>query len=355
MYVENLQTCNDDEIYFTKLRTPSTTEHHSTHPSHTTHFSKFNVPGASSSSNYTRIEAPSPPSLETSIFKDQTEVNYDIYSAFVSSCCFEKIRQTIKKEGGKADVYSAAIKDFDEQFDHSFMQKALIPSDEPDMTVNLDHLTDRQKTMLLPLQNKYKDIGSRGKHHVGTFPHWEADAQINESMNCFQKCRSHDLPDLAWEDLQLYKANNVFSIADEGIDQFTANITLTKRPATKEQNFSTKADKTADKIKRKNREKSADQPKETAQRQLYRLSIDFRSVNKATLNDCTISLPTLQSIENSFQDCHISTFDISNCFYHLKLNQRSEEFSISTPVTRSGGTIRFRRGGPVPRSFAMMQ
>jgi hypothetical protein len=32
-YVENLQTCNADEVYFTKLRTPSTTEHHSTHPS----------------------------------------------------------------------------------------------------------------------------------------------------------------------------------------------------------------------------------------------------------------------------------------------------------------------------------
>jgi hypothetical protein len=67
----------------------------------------------------------------------------------------------------------------------------------------------------------------------------------------------------------------VLSIADEGINQFTANITLTKRPASKEQKFSTKADKNADKIKRKSQEKSADQPKETTQRQLYRLSINF--------------------------------------------------------------------------------
>jgi hypothetical protein len=233
------------------------------------------VPGTSSASDFTRKEASSPPSLETSIFKEQTEVNYDIFSSFVSSCRFEKIRQTIKKEGKTADVYSAAIKDFDEQYDHSFMQKALILSDEPDMTVNLDHLTDRQKAMLLLLQEKYKDIGSRGKHHVGTFPHWETDAQINENMNCFQKCFSHDLPDLAWEDLQSYKAYNVFLIADEEIDQFTANITLTKRPATKEQKFSTKADKNADKIRRKNQEKPTDQPKETAKKQLYRLLINF--------------------------------------------------------------------------------
>ena len=145
-------------------------------------------------------------------------------------------------------------------------------------------------------------------------------------MNCFQKCRSHDLPDSAWEDLQSYRANNVFAIADEGIDRYTANITLTKRPATKEQKFSTKADKNADKVNRKKQEKPTEPPKETSQRQLYRLSIDFRSVNKATLNDCTISLPTLQSIENSFQGCYISTFDISNCFYHLKLNQKSKKY-----------------------------
>ena len=59
------------------------------------------------------------------------------------------------------------------------MQKAVIPSEEPDMSVSLHHLTDRQKAMLLPLQEKYKDIGSRGKHHVSTFPHWEADSHIN--------------------------------------------------------------------------------------------------------------------------------------------------------------------------------
>jgi hypothetical protein len=80
-------------------------------------------------------------------------------------------------------------------------------------------------------------------------------------MNWFQKCRSHDLQDSAWEDLQSYKANNVFSIADEGIDQFTANITLTKRLATKEQKFSTKADKNADKNKGKVRRYPPTNPK----------------------------------------------------------------------------------------------
>jgi hypothetical protein len=132
--------------------------------------------------------------------------------------------------------------------------------------------------------------------------------------------------DSAWEDLQLYKANNVFLIADKGIDRYIANIALTKRPATKGQKFSNKADKNADKINRKKQEKPTEQVKGNEPRQLYRLSIDFRNVNKATLNDCTISLPTLQSIENSFQGCFISTFDITNCFYNIKMNQRSQKY-----------------------------
>jgi hypothetical protein len=275
-YVENYQTCSSDQIFFTKLDSSSTTQKHGIHPSHTLQSqNQSSKPDTSSARSILRKAAINKSSLETSIFKEQTEVNYDIFSSFVSNCRFEKIKQTIKKEGKVQDVYSAAIRDFDEQYDHSFMQKAVIPSEEPDMSVSLDHLTDRQKAMLLPLQEKYKDIGSRGKHHVGTFPHWEADAQINESMNCFQKCRSHDLPDSAWEDLQAYRANNVFAIADEGIDRYTANITLTKRPATKEQKFSTKADKNADKVNRKKQEKPTEPPKETSQRQLYRLSIDF--------------------------------------------------------------------------------
>ena len=154
-YVENYQTCNSDQIFFTKLGSSSTTQKHGTHPSHTLQSqNQSSKPDTSSARSTSRKAAINKSSLETSIFKEQTEVNYDIFSSFVSNCRFEKIKQTIKKEGKVTDVYSAAIRDFDEQYDHSFMQKAVIPSEEPDMIVSLDHLTDRQKAMFFTIGRK---------------------------------------------------------------------------------------------------------------------------------------------------------------------------------------------------------
>ena len=197
----------------------------------------------------------------------------------------------------------------------SSLKRDVIPDNAPDMSINLDHLSKAQKAMLTPIQESYQDIFSRGRHHVGIFPHWQVRADIDPSVNCFQKCRSHELPASAWEDLTAYKENGVFSNVEAGVDHYTANITLTKRPTTKEQKFPTKADRNAAKIKEK--EKSVhpkkvgsqdeltskvigNQEKVETPRQLYRLSIDYRNVNHATRNDCTINLPTLQSIEQSF-------------------------------------------------------
>ena len=64
---------------------------------------------------------------------------------------------------------------------------------------------------------------------------------------------SHDLPDSAWEDLQSYKSNNVFAIADEGIDRYTANITLTKGRPLRSKNSLPKQTRMPTKSTRKNR------------------------------------------------------------------------------------------------------
>ena len=258
-------------------------------------------------------------------------------SVLWSNSRFEKLVQCHKSEGKVVDVFSAALHDFNQEFNEAFMEQAVIPDDqEPSMQTSVGHLTEAQKSMFLPIQQRYQSIASRGKHHVGRFPLWKVSAKIDEQHNCYQKCRSRDLPDSAWLDLQAYRDNAVFDLADEGIDKYCANIMLTKRPTTKEQKFSTKADKNAAKINLKNSSSNQDpqsaqvpsdiQMHQEKQRQLYRLSIDFRSVNKATLNDCTIQLPTLQSIENAFQGCLISTFDISNAFYNIELEPYSTRF-----------------------------
>jgi hypothetical protein len=134
--------------------------------------------------------------------------------------------------------------------------------------------------------------------------------------------------------------------ADLGTDKFCANITLTRRPSAKELKLDTKADKNLDRTLRKQKSKfenvsdhsdgvQSRQPgtkiskKQTSttgvnsnlsgktkskaavaaqldveitpERVLFRMTLDYRSLNRKTTNDVTITLPTLQSIEQKFR------------------------------------------------------
>ena len=94
-FVENFQNCNSEEIFFTGLHNPSTTTQHSTHPQNITQSpnSQSTPDTASARSHCPTARSPleKQSDLETSIFKDQTEVNYDIFASFISNCRFEKI------------------------------------------------------------------------------------------------------------------------------------------------------------------------------------------------------------------------------------------------------------------------
>ena len=141
------------------------------------------------------------------------------------------------------------------------------------------------------------------------------------------------MPDSAWQDLLAYKESGVFKLAKDGVDCYVANITLTKRPNTREAKFATNADKYEGRIRSRSDKSSARTTREPPAsgsiteteptKQLFRLTIDYRNVNAATRNDTTITLPSLQSIEQSFEGCHVSTFNLSNCFYCIKVDKDS--------------------------------
>ena len=52
----------------------------------------------------------------------------------------------------------------------------------------------------------------------------------------------------------------------------------------------------------------------------------MRSINSATRNDTTILLPTIASIERNFHSCMITTLDIQNQFYNVRLHEDSKKF-----------------------------
>ena len=122
------------------------------------------------------------------------------------------------------------------------------------------------------------------------------------------------MPQTAKEYLYRYFRAGVF-----GADSHVFNITLTRRPQQKEQKFSTKADKNLQKAdEKKSKIYDINNHKKTSpneDRVFYQLTIDMRAVNTATNNDTSIVLLTIETIERSFHNCIISTFDLSNMFY----------------------------------------
>ena len=114
------------------------------------------------------------------------------------------------------------------------------------------------------------------------------------------------MPVSAKENLNKYFKSEVFSDAVEGVDKYTCNITLTRRPQAKELKYSTKADKN---IAKKTDYEINKKPDNKEDRILYRLTIDMRSINAATRNDVTIVLPSIETIERArFSQFHRKHF-----------------------------------------------
>ena len=89
--------------------------------------------------------------------------------------------------------------------------------------------------------------------------------------------------------------------------------------------FATRAYKNIARLKEKSQPASNKQtdnknPKDKQEdRVLYRLTIDMRTLNSANRNDTTIVLPTIESIERDFHGFNVTTLDLSNMFYNIKV------------------------------------
>ena len=202
----------------------------------------------------------------------------------------------------------------------------------PELKVDLDHLDPDTKKQFLKIKNKYPKLYSTHKHHVGRFTGFTAEANIDPKINCRQKQRGRFLPKSAKDDLNRYFDSGVFCNSTGGVDRYACNITLTRRPAAKEMKFATRADKNIARLNEKSQpanDKQSDNKTTRAKQEdrvLYRLTIDMRTLNSATRNDTTIVLPTIESIERDFHGCNVTTLDLSNMFYNIKVSDDSIPF-----------------------------
>ena len=199
---------------------------------------------------------------------------------------------------------------------------------------DLTHLDSKIRRKIENLIEKHEGLFSKGKHHLGKFTGFQVEVHTdkNSRHNCRQSPRNRHLPESCVYDLQKYREAGLFAISEGMADKFCANITLVLRSSVKESKDTSKATKYINKqaskkdhqtknqqgkkthatnqadpsSQRSNERKGNNLPQEEcSQRSLYRMTIDFRDLNKVTLNEkkSPVTLNTANRSPISQQPC----------------------------------------------------
>ena len=212
-------------------------------------------------------------------------------------------------------------------------------------TAKLSHLTPFLQEEMQKVLNQYPNLFSRSKHHLGAFRGFQAVVEIdkNSKLHCRQAPRNRVLPSSCKQDLVKYMDSGLFQHSTGLADDYCANITLVLRNQIKEGKDTTKATKNLQKQALKSqkapktrtlqpeqktqlRTEPLDPATPDSQRSLYRMTLDFRLLNRKTLNEKTSQLPSIQSIESKFFDSYVTTMDLANCYPSIIVHKDSRNF-----------------------------
>ena len=118
------------------------------------------------------------------------------FNAFVRQNRMEKLSQAIRQDkkyenAETIDIHQAILQDYEEQFGNLLQRHSMMPnedlSDNPELKVDLDHLSPDDAEAFSVIQAKYPGLYSTHKHHVRLLTGWAAKAIIDPSINCKQK------------------------------------------------------------------------------------------------------------------------------------------------------------------------
>ena len=184
----------------------------------------------------------------------------------------------------------------------------------------MDHLGSNVKKKVQTLIDKYDDVWARESRKTGTFKYFKVSLEVDsERLHVgMQKNRNTDFqrsPEARQVIQQLLKERVLipapsqvacvanFLLVPKSIKGGSKGI----RPG------QTKADKAI--ISDKDR-----------QRMTYRLTVDFTSLNKILKGETQICLPSINTIKEKVLNCYISSCDISNGFWSIKMNENSLKY-----------------------------
>ena len=97
------------------------------------------------------------------------------------------------------NIHQAILQDYEDQFENLLQIHSMMPSednskDNPELKVDLDHLSKEDAATFSSIRSRYPSLYSTHKHHVGLFTGWSAKAKIDPAVNCRQKQRGRFLP-----------------------------------------------------------------------------------------------------------------------------------------------------------------
>ena len=268
------------------------------------------------------------------LFHLDPDTNIQNITSFLQECKLAKYKHSNLQE--EINSYSMQPLSLDDMIQANFEKKSIIPEVGPkDPTPDTSHLSPEIQGRLKTIFAKHQKLFSRSKHHLGRFTGFEATANIDKKspINCRQGARNKVLPPSCKQDLQKYKTSGLFELSTGLADDYCANITLVLRNQIKEQRDNTKAGKYV--MRQENKKKLSPSKVETkqldpstpdSQRSLYRMTLDFRLLNKVTLNEKTAQLPSMQSIESSFFNSFVTTLDLSNCYPSIVIEKESRNY-----------------------------
>ena len=116
----------------------------------------------------------------------------------------EKLSQVIRQDKKYEDattieVHQAILEDYEDQFEDLLQRHSMLPNEDstpgnPELKVDLNHLDSETAEAFPTMKEKYPNLYSTHKHHVGKFTGWHAKADINTAINCRQKQCGRFLP-----------------------------------------------------------------------------------------------------------------------------------------------------------------
>lgn len=172
--------------------------------------------------------------------------------------------------------------------------------DENNFKSSVDHLSDKQKSEINYITEKYKSVFAKDKYDIGTVREYEARIDLIIDKFCSKRPYRCSVEDKAEIELQVAKLLEK-KLIEESYSPFAAPVTLA--------------------FKKEDGKKS-------------RLCIDFRDINKIVIPQAQ-PFPLIEDLVVKTRDCNFfSTLDINSAFWSIPL--RIEDRYKTAFVTQEG-------------------